>query len=79
MDAAVVPDVRGERRAADAFKSNRWDECAQMPGKRPDQPPTTVPAARCAGGRPHLALACRKAGRAAVFTPVRESIWGIPV
>jgi hypothetical protein len=44
-----------------------------MPGKWPDQPPTTVRAARCAGGRPHLAAVLQEGRKSAIFTPVWES------
>jgi hypothetical protein len=58
----------------DALKGNRREECVRMPGKmaRAD-PSTTVRAARRAGSRLPSRRSCRKAGKARIFTPVRES------
>src|ERR1035437_3309623 len=65
--AAVRPDGH-------AFKSNRWEECVQMPTKvarSAPRPPFGLPELTVAV-RTSL-LSCRKAGKTRVFTPVRES------
>jgi hypothetical protein len=48
-------------------------------GKWPDQPPTTVRAARCAGGRPHLAAVLQEGRKYANIHARSGVIWGIPV
>jgi len=47
-------------------------------GKWPDQPPTTVRAARCAGGRPHLASVLQEGDKSANIHVRSGAIWGIP-
>src|SRR4029077_3993203 len=70
-----------QREALDchAFTSNRREECAQMPGKiarSAPRPPFGLPDALVAVLTSRLS--CRKAGKARIFTPDREFIWGIP-
>jgi Transposase DDE domain group 1 len=56
----------------DAFRSNGWEECVLMPGKMARSAP------RPPIGLPEVAvrtscLSSREAGKALIFTPVRES------
>ena len=45
-----------------------------MPAKMSQiSPTTTIPVARGVDSSPRLASVCRKAGKAQIFTPVRES------
>ena len=63
-----------------ALKSNRREECVLMPAKMSrsvPRPPFRLREVSIAVRT--LRLPCRKAGKAPIFTPVRESIWGIPV
>ena len=48
-------------------------------GKWPDQPLTTVPAARCAGGRPYLASGLQEGRKSGSIHACSGVIWGIPV
>jgi hypothetical protein len=62
-----------------AFKSNRWEECAQMPGKMArsaPRPPFGLPEVLVAVLTSRLS--CRKAGKTRTFTPIRESSGEIP-
>jgi len=47
-------------------------------GKSPDQPPTTVRAAQCAGGRPHLAAGLQDSWKYANIHADLGVIRGIP-
>ena len=70
-----------QREALDchAFTSNRQEECARMPGKMARSAPlTTVRAARCAGGRPHLAAVLQERRKYANIH-ARSGVRGIPV
>jgi hypothetical protein len=71
-----------QREALDchAFTSNRQEECAQMPGKMARSAPlTTVRAARCEGGRLHLAAVLQEGRKYANIHARSGVIWGIPV
>jgi hypothetical protein len=81
--ATVAHHLRTDQREAldcHAFTSNRREECAQMPGKMArSAPPTTVRAARCAGGRPHLAAVLQEGRKSANICTSSGAIRGIPV
>ena len=56
-----------------AFKSDRWEECVPMPGKMArsaPRPPFALPEGLAVVHTSRQS--CRKAGKARIFTPVRE-------
>src|SRR5262249_41498 len=56
------------------LKSNRWEECARMRGKKSNRPPSTaVQVVDVTTSDRSAHLSCRKVGKTRIFTQVRNS------